>query len=68
MAMTFLRALGEELREGPLARAEIGDDHRRHEREEHVRDAFPSAAGAVGAAEFARELIEVLARFVLRAA
>ena len=37
----FFGALGQELRQCALSGAEVGDDQRRHEGDEHVRDSCP---------------------------
>ena len=61
----LLGTSSEELGEGAFAGAQIGDDDGRHEGKEHVGDAVPGAAGAIGAAKFPGELIEVLAGAVV---
>ena len=55
----------EELGERALARAEVGDDHRRQQPQEHVRHALPRPARAIAAAEFARQPVEIFPRPVL---
>lgn len=52
-------AAGEELGERAFASAEVGDGEAGHEEEEGFGEAFPAAARAVAAAEFAGELVEV---------
>jgi hypothetical protein len=64
-ASEALGALGDELRDGAFARAEVGDHHGRHELEQRFGDAFPGTAGDVLAAEFSGQLIEVAPHFVL---
>ncbi len=61
----FFRPPGEELGKHAFAGAEIGNGEGRQKGEEHLGDALPGAAGTVGAAELAGELVEVFAGFIL---
>ena len=57
--MHELRLTGEQLGEGALAGAEIGDAHLGHEQEEHLADSLPGTAGAMAASEATGNKVEV---------
>ncbi len=61
----FARGFRQQLRERPLARAEIGHGERREKRDHGVGQRLPGTARAITAAKATRELIEIFARFVL---
>ena len=48
-----------------LARAEVGDDHRWQQAQEHVRHPLPRTARAITAPEFPRQPVEIFPRAVL---
>ena len=64
MSLSKNATLREKQRQRSLARAQVRNDQRRHEIEEHLRKALPTSARYVVAAEAARELIEVSPQLV----
>lgn len=62
-----LGTLGEELRDGALAGAEVGDDERGEELKEGFGESAPTAPGDVVAPELARKFIKIGANLVAAA-
>ena len=61
----FFSRSREELGEGSLSGAEVGDHHRRQEPQQGVGQRLPRTTGHISAAEFSRKAVEILGRLVL---
>ncbi len=60
----FLGALRHQLRDRALARAQVGDHHRRHQLQQRLGDSLPGPSRYVLAAELAGQFVEVAAHVV----